>query len=364
LKDGQLLPIEDRISKIFNIDFLRHPNIREFISLKRLIPHRIKFCSRILGYLLKNNPDLLVTPGLPHIEGVLACLLSKLQRRPFILKETHWYWPNTLIAKVAWPVNLWMVRRATLLIVPGKRVKKYWEQFVVSDKIKVVPFYTSILKVNRHTYTLAKALKRKFENRIVIFYLGRLLKRKGIDYLIEAFAKLKRDLPYTLLMIAGDGPEKRNLEDLCKSRKLNDVVFIGTIGREEQRDKPSYFQMADVYVNPSITLGSPEEWGLAVIEAMSVGTPVVVTLSTGCALDTVKNGINGYIVPEQDSEALYNAIKTVVIDSDLRRFMAIASKRIVEENFTYDHAVKAMAEAISSVLHNGPMRNSVMLAPK
>lgn len=347
LKNGQLLPIEDRISKIFDITFLRYPSIREYISLKRLIPHKIKFSLKIALYLLKDNPDLLVAPGLPQIEGVMAFLLGKLQRRPIILKDSHWYWPDTCKSRLLWPIGLFLSKNAAILLVPGKRVREYWKRVGISEtKIKIGLFYISLLDFSKLDRLIMQTLNEKFGEKLVILYLGRLIKKKGLEYLIQAFARLKKDITDTVLIIVGDGPERNKLEALCSSFNLTDVVFVGSVG---ERDKLAYFMIANVFVYPSITLETPEEWGLGVIEAMSVGKPVIVTTATGCALDVVQNGINGYIVPERDWQALYKAIKMIANDANLRKSMGIESKKIIKSTFNYDYAVEAMVQAIGSV---------------
>lgn len=350
VEDERQRPLEAALSRMFNITFLQHPAIYKYVSSKKSIPYKLKFSLGVILYLLRRNPDLIVTTSMPHVEGFIAFVLTKLLRRPILLKETHWYWPSTFTAKLVWPINLCMARNATLLIVPGKRTKKYWELVGVNpEKIKIVPFYVSLLKVNSFTTAFAQTLRSRFRDKVIILYLGRLIKRKGINYLIEAFAKLKDELPNSILIIAGDGPERCNLETLCKSMRLDGVVFTGAVGRKEQRVKPAYFMMADIYVYPSVTLRSPEEWSLGVIESMSVGKPVIATTATGCALDAIRNGVNGYVVPERDSEALYNAIKTIAKDANLRKRMGKESKRIIESAFNYDRIVEAMAQAIKSV---------------
>lgn len=131
--------------------------------------------------------------------------------------------------------------------------------------------------------------------------------------------------------------------------KVKNVVFIGAVSEDV---KPGYFLAADIYVYPSITLELPEEWPLGVVEAMSVGKPVIVTTAVGSAPDVVQHGVNGYIIPEKDVDASYNALKSLVLDKDLREKMGLASKKIVENAYTYEHAVKGLAEAIIIALRN------------
>jgi glycosyltransferase involved in cell wall biosynthesis len=345
IKQGGHSPIEDQLSRIFEITFLRHPSISRYITPRRSLPLKLKFSFSIATYLLRQRPNLLITTGVPHVEGFVAFLIGTMQRKTVLLEETHWYWPSTFTSKLAWPLNLWMVRHARLLLVPGKRVKEYWEHVgVPAHKIKVVPFYVSVLNVNSRTMSLARDLREVYKGNIIILYLGRLLEKKGINYLLQAFQCLKREISESVLIIAGEGPERANLERLSRKMSLKDVQFTGAI---DEKDKAGYFVSADIYVYPSITLETPEEWSLGIIEAMSVGKPIVATLATGCALDVIKNGVNGFIVPEKDSEALCQAIRTLAGNADLRKRMGTESKKIVEDVFNYSSAVDLFIQAIN-----------------
>lgn len=344
--DAGLFPMEAKLSETFDITFLRYQTIHKYISYRQYFLHLLRFSVRNASYLIRHNYDLLITVDMPNVEGLIPFVLGKLMRKPVLLKETHWYWPDSIRARLVWPINLWLVHKANLVIVPGKRVMKYLKQIGINpDKIEIAPFYASTLKTNAHTAEFANALRKNFQDKILIVYVGRLLKKKGVEYLIEAFSKVRKEFPNTMLLIIGNGPERRNLERLSETLKFDGILFFGAVNEE---DKPAYFMVADVFVCPSITMGSPEEWGMVVIEAMSVGKPVVVTDATGSALDAVREGINGYIVPEKDSDSLYEAIKKLAGNADLRKNMGKESRRIAE-GFSSDFAAQAMERAIRKV---------------
>jgi glycosyltransferase involved in cell wall biosynthesis len=354
--DRTLPPIEARLSKTFAITFLRYPSIREYIGFLHLLQHQLRFSIRNAFYLLTHDYDLLVLTGIiPNIEGFVPFVIGKLMRKPVLLKETHWYWPNTFRAKVAWPINLWLVNRATLVIVPGKRVLGYWRQVDINpDKIRMVAFYSNLLEMDRHVISLTNTLRTEFRDRVIVAYFGRLLKKKGVDYLIRAFAKIKSEFSNTVLIIGGNGPERSSLERLSESLGVREVKFLGAVS---ERDKPAFFMASDIYVCPSVNLGTPEEWGMVVTEAMSVGKPVVVTNATGGSLDLVENGVNGYVVPEKDPDSLYKAIKNLVENQSLRSSMGEASKRMVNR-FGYDSVTQAMIQAIIlAVRRNSPHKD-------
>jgi len=344
-------PIEDKVSGVFNVTFLRHSSIPRYINYIHYLPQLLEFSIRNAYYMISHDYDLLVTIDMPNMEGLIPYFLSVLKRRPIILKETHWYWPDSFRAKVAWAINMWLVNRATLIIVPGKRVYEYWRQVGISSgKIKIVPFYSSLLKTNPNMINLAQTLRGRFENKVIVAYFGRLLKKKGVEYLIRAFAKIESEFPFTALAIGGDGPERSNLQRLSASLGIREIEFFGALNPE---DKPAFFVMSDIYVCPCINLRTPEEWGMVVTEAMSVGKPVVVTNATGNSLDLVEDGVNGYIVPEKDSDSLYKAIKSLVEDRNLRNNMGKASKKMVTR-FDYDCGAQAMIQAIRIALRRNP----------
>jgi glycosyltransferase involved in cell wall biosynthesis len=111
------------------------------------------------------------------------------------------------------------------------------------------------------------------------------------------------------------------------------VLFIWR--PDERVEIEPYFILSDILVLPSITLKNHEEWGLVVNEAMSVAKPVVVSGSTGCAYELVKNAVNGYIVPEKNVEALFKAMEKLIINDELRLNMGNEAKKTIASRFTY-----------------------------
>ncbi len=349
LKAGKS-PIMDQLAQVYDLTSFCWTKRREqLISLKRVyLLDGFQIFTSLLRCLLKGRFNVIVTTGIPVLESVPTFVIAKLFRIPIIIRETHWYWPNTLASKFTWPINKLMVSNCDFVICPGKKAYAYWRSLGVPEKkIKIVHFYTSILRINPQIAKLTGELRAKFEDKIVILYFGRLIKKKGVDYLIKAFAKLQNEFKEVVLIIAGEGSERDNLQRLRRELKLDNVMFTGAVDEEV---KPAYFLFADIYVYPSVTIELPEEWPLGVVEAMSVGKPVIVTTAVGSTPDAVKHGVNGCIVPEKDVNALYGAMKSLVIDKELRTKMGTMSRKIIEDAFTYDHAAVSMYETMRQVL--------------
>jgi glycosyltransferase involved in cell wall biosynthesis len=190
----------------------------------------------------------------------------------------------------------------------------------------------------------------------VILFCGRLVKLKGIEYLIKAFAELAKSHRNTFLLVMGgpigDGGKcnPAELENMCRSFGISNVLFLGPVYGPE---KTIYFLLADVLVAPSVfDAKNSDVWGFAINEAMSLGKPVIATKAVGAAYDLIKNGVNGFIVGDKDPEALSRAIASIINNPLLKKRMGTQSLRIIRDGFTYEHMVYGFAEAIEYALRS------------
>jgi glycosyltransferase involved in cell wall biosynthesis len=144
------------------------------------------------------------------------------------------------------------------------------------------------------------------ENHRIVLYLGRLVMRKGVDDLIRAFPAVARRQDQAVLLIVGDGPEESRLRALADRLNLTQVRFLGSI--TDARKRAFLYQQAGVVVIPSIeTYNQSEPGPLVTLEALSAGTPVVISDVVGNC-HHITNGVSGYIVPQRNPSELANAI--------------------------------------------------------
>lgn len=160
--------------------------------------------------------------------------------------------------------------------------------------------------------------ERRREN--LILNVGRLAPQKAQDVLLAAFALLVRDAPGWRLVILGDGPERPALA--LRARALGVEQLVDFPGYS---DPWPYYARASVFALPSHFEGTPN----ALLEAMSMGVPAVVTDASGGPLEVVSNGVSGIVVPPGDPTALAAALKALVSDSSLRERMGEAAVRSV-----------------------------------
>lgn len=155
------------------------------------------------------------------------------------------------------------------------------------------------------------------EDTCYLISIGRLVKRKGYEYLIHALKDLDDN---SKLLIIGDGPLEINLKKLSKDLSVQEKIeFLGFVSEEK---KFQYLSLSDVYVLSSLHEG----YGIVLQEAMFCDLPIVST-NNGGQTDFLKDGINALLVPIEDSKALSNAIKNVKNDENLREKMRQNNRR-------------------------------------
>jgi len=157
------------------------------------------------------------------------------------------------------------------------------------------------------------------DGRLNILFVGRLEERKGFRYLLRAYARLKRHLPETRLIVVGayEAKAKRRYEAFVGSVGIDDVLFAGPASAEEL---PRYYRSCDVFCAPSV--GS-ESQGIVLLEAMASGRPIVASDIAGYR-SVMTDGREGLFVPPRDVDALAAALGRLLRGHDLRARMGAA----------------------------------------
>ncbi|QEH34221.1 GDP-mannose-dependent alpha-(1-6)-phosphatidylinositol monomannoside mannosyltransferase [Aquisphaera giovannonii] len=167
-----------------------------------------------------------------------------------------------------------------------------------------------------------------------ILFTGRLIQRKGVEYLLRAMPAILARRP-AILQITGSGDQRESLEALATSLDLGgSVEFHGFVSNERL---DALYAGCDVYVNPSIVddRGDTEGLGVGPIEAFAHGRPVVAS-DVGGIPDVVRHERTGLLVPEKDPEALAGAILRLLDDPDRAGFLARNASAYASEFFDWD----------------------------
>jgi len=167
----------------------------------------------------------------------------------------------------------------------------------------------------------------------VLMTAGSLIPRKNHALLIDALATLRTGRRDVVLMILGDGPLRGTLERHAAARVVGDaVVFTGYVPEAEKVDT---LGLADVFVFGSVLEG----FGLAPIEAMTCGKPVV-ALRCPSLLESVDDGVSGFLVDVGNVEMFADRVARLLADGELRRRFGAATARRVDQLFRLEHVVQ------------------------
>jgi len=262
----------------------------------------------------------------------ITYLIARLKRKPFILWTGIWMRLQTPFHRLAWPLTRYIYHHADAIVVYGEHVKRY----LMSEGVPGERIFVAAHAVDNEAYNYLvseeeeDALRRQLDiaaDKKVVLYLGRLEKVKGLPYLLEAFASLRRD--DAVLVLAGTGLEKARLEWLAQELGIAENVRFG--GYVPPEKTVPYYSIAWVYVLPSITTPYGKElWGLVVNEAFNQGVPVIATEAVGAAVGgLVQDGVNGFVVPERDSVALAQALQRILDDPGLRERLSQNARQII-----------------------------------
>lgn len=177
--------------------------------------------------------------------------------------------------------------------------------------------------------------------RLVIGTAGRLTEIKGHVYLLRAFAQLLHEFPDVRLEISGDGPNRAQLE--ADARRLHcghAVKFLGW-----RNDYPSLACNWDLFVLPSLQ----ESFGIALLEAMSVGLSSVVSRIGGTP-ELVEDGVTGWLVPPREVSALRVRMRQLAVDNAERARMGNAARQRAKDQFSSRLMVMKTENIYQSIL--------------
>lgn len=171
--------------------------------------------------------------------------------------------------------------------------------------------------------------------------VAQLITRKGLDVLLPLIAKLIAAYPGFRLLLFGQGPARRQLE--CKIHRLGLDTQVTLCGFEH--DLPTLLPGLDLLLHPA----RREGLGVAVLEAMSAGVPVVAS-SVGGIVDLIEDRVDGRLVEPHDSAAWFDAVNVLLGDANQRALLAKSAREKIESRFTIERMTDAYLTLYREVL--------------
>lgn len=232
----------------------------------------------------------------------------------------------------------------------GNANEEYYQKYGVPAEKIIRMHYPIDFAAYKNSHLQKEALRNKIrrqynigENEVAISVVGKLVKWKNQDHIIEAMKLLEREGIYLHLFILGSGEMKENWEQKAKELKNSKVYFTGFVNIEEL---PSYYAASDMYIHPA----SVEPHSVAISEAIIMGCPVI--LSNRCGSygkgDDVQEGKNGFVFEFGNITDLAQKMKTLTADENMRKEFGNYSHKIAIEfqNTSHYGVVEKLVERI------------------
>jgi glycosyltransferase involved in cell wall biosynthesis len=277
-------------------------------------------------------------------------MAARLKKSKFIFLTEFWHFSSEKLIRTL--LNLFtktIARNSDAIISMGSRTSlELLTWGVEPDKIYMHPQcsldYTEIVVPDLNEIRM----KHGIGNKKVIFFLGRFIELKGVEYLIKSFALLEKKYDNCFLIIGGTGSLEHEYLKTIEELQVKNVLITQAFTPEE---KSTFYRICNLFVLPSIFLGDNgyEPWGLVINEAMAFGKPIISTDAVGSSYDLVKSGINGFIVKNKDIEELEYAMYRILTNEELETTMGMMSRNIFEEKNNCLNFFKVFEKAIENV---------------
>jgi glycosyltransferase involved in cell wall biosynthesis len=208
-------------------------------------------------------------------------------------------------------------------------------------KTELIP-YGADLKAFHVDPAAARRVRARLDlgaDELMILAVGRLVYKKGFDFLVQALDEVLRVAPNARLVLAGDGDLRGELENRATELGLSSrVTFAGMVPREEI---PAYFAASDIVAVPSVRDEAGNVDGLpnVALEAMAAGKPLVASRVAGLP-QVVHDGVNGLLVEERNPHELAQALLRLACDAGLRRSYGAAGRVRVREVLNWDNVAR------------------------
>jgi len=247
-----------------------------------------------------------------------------------------WYTWCTPLGK--WYLNRWFRKldgRIAVSVPAQEYARSYFpaDYSIIPNGVDTGHFNPRVKPINIHK-----------KGKLNILFVGRMEKRKGLNYLLKAYKQVKKEVPNCALTLVGPGTRLRNkYEKHVRENGLDDVFFCGYA---TYQDLPRYYKSADIVCFPAT---GRESFGIVLLEAMAVGKPVIASAITGYEY-VLTHGIEGLTVPPRNVNKLAEAIISLLTDEPYRHQLAMRGRPKALE-YDWEHVAERVLDFYMETLN-------------
>jgi len=276
--------------------------------------------------------------------GELGVMLKKLGIKGKIVVTFHGYDMSAILIDQSYNVYNKIFDVSDILM----PISNYWKRKLIilgCDEKKIIVHHMGINLDKFKFYEVGE----KSRELIKILTVGRLVEKKGYEYMIRAIAKVVKKYRNIEYLIAGDGNLMNKLEELVSELNINNYVkFLGGVNQDEVL---KLNQQAHIFILHSITAKNGDQEGIpvALMEAQATGLPIISTFHSGIP-EIVLDGQSGFLVPEGDVDAMAGRLEYLIEHTEIWTEMGRAGRKFVEENFDIKKLNKQLVEIYENII--------------
>ena len=292
-----------------------------------------------IKYIKENSNAKIIFANPLTLNGILCILYCKRLKIPYALQSEGGIPKNGRGIKEY--LKKYILRGASLYLSGMKPERDYFLAYG-ADIEKIVQYPFSSLYKNDLIRELPSDAQKLFlkkelgiSNKYVVLYVGRIIISKGIDILIKAASGLTEEVG--IYLIGGKETDEYSL--LAKKCGVNNLHYIEHIPLELLK---KYYLAADVFVLPT----RKDTWGLVINEAMSFALPIITTENCVAGVELIDNGVNGYLIKNEDVDTLHDKIQYLLNNPELRNIMASNNIERIS-SYTFENMAKRIYVAIA-----------------
>jgi len=280
---------------------------------------------KVVKILKKQDVDIIHCHGFKA--GLIGRMAAWITGCPCVY-TIHNFLPEA-VSKIKRMAAIWIEKtlffKTDYIIAVSQALKKYAINTfgIPEDRIEVVYNGIQIPQSEDDGICIRKKWGIK-EDDILVGTVARLIRSKGIDFLIKAIPKILSQYPNVKFMIVGSGPEEERLKEFAESLNCsNNIIFAGYV-----KYIWYYYKAFDIFILPSLSEGL----GISVLEAMASSKPVIAS-NTGGIPEIIEHGVNGYLISPGDSGEISEAILHLILRPEERKRYGDAGYLTVMKKF-------------------------------
>ena len=322
------------------------PNVKKSFLAKLQIPGFLASEIKNAKSIIKKNKIDLVHAHWLIPQGIIGVMLKKKYNLPLVV---------TIHGSDLFPLKSHLFKSMQKMVVAGADVITVNSEVAINELVSRFPeAKNKIVKIPMGIDTKVFRPKKagskfkKYKGKKIILFAGRLNEQKGLEYLLKALPSVISEIKNIKLLIVGEGEYKKQLEKIADGLGIiNHVEFLGSKNHDELS---GYYNLADVFVLPSVTSSiGTEAFGLVLAEAMACGTCVIGS-SSGGIKEIIKNNENGLIFQEKNSDELARDMIKVLKDGKLRERLAKKGLKYSRKNFDWSIISKKFLKIYGKLL--------------